>query len=59
MSLTPAEQGCLKNVENQENWPKNIQKCTSYCKIPTQDKKGWTYTQNPTAGPQTYWAAYD
>ena len=31
-----------KNVENQANWPKNIQKCVTYCKIPTQDKNRGT-----------------
>ena len=33
-------------------------KCISYCKNPTQDKKHGTCPQNPTAGPQTYWAAH-
>ena len=28
----------------------------SYRKNPTYDKKSETYTQDPTAGPQTYWA---
>ena len=27
-----------------------------YCKNPTHDKKCGTCPQNPTAGPQTYWA---
>ena len=37
--------------------PDISRKCVSYFKISTQDKKCGTYPQNPTAGPQTYWAA--
>ena len=37
---------------------KIFKKCVSYCKISTQDKKHGTCSQNPTAGPQTYWAAH-
>ena len=36
--------------------PKISKKCISYRKIPNHDKKYGTYPQNPTAGPQTYWA---
>ena len=34
------------------------QKCVSYCKIPTQDKKPGSCFQNLIADPQTYWAAH-
>ena len=36
--------------------PKISQKCISYCKNSTLDKKRGSFPQNPTAGPQTYWA---
>ena len=35
------------------------QKCVSYCKIPTQDKKPGSCFQNLIADPQTYWAPTD
>ena len=36
--------------------PKISKKCISYCKNSTPDKKRGSFPQNPTAGPQTYWA---
>ena len=36
--------------------PKTSKKCINYCKNSTQDKKPGSLLQNPTAGPQTYWA---
>ena len=38
--------------------PKISKKCVSYCKIRTKDKNRGTPPQNPTAGPQTYWAPH-
>ena len=38
--------------------PKISKQCVTYCIIPTQDKKRGTCPQNPSAGPQTYWAAH-
>ena len=36
--------------------PKISKKYLNYCKNPTHDKKRGIWPQNPTAGPQTYWA---
>ena len=36
--------------------PKISTKGISYCKNSTHDKKRASFPQNPTAGPQTYWA---
>ena len=36
--------------------PKISKECKSYSKNPAHDKKSGTHPQNPTAGPQTYWA---
>ena len=36
--------------------PKISKKCISYCKNSSHDKKRGSCPQNPTAGPQTYWA---
>ena len=36
--------------------PDISKKCVSYCKILTHDIKCGSCPQNPTAGPQTYWA---
>ena len=36
--------------------PKISQICVNYRKNPINDKTRWSYPQNPTDGPQTYWA---
>ena len=36
--------------------PKISQNCVIYRKNSSNDKKDGTYPQNPTDGPQTYWA---
>ena len=36
--------------------PDISKKYVSYCKIPNHDRKRRSCLQNPTAGPQTYWA---
>ena len=37
------DQNQPKNVKNQANWTKNIQKSISYCKNSTHDKKVWEF----------------
>ena len=51
------DQNLPKNFENKANRPKKSKKCVIYCKNSTHNKKCETCTQNPTAGPQTYWEA--
>ena len=38
--------------------PKISKKCNSHCKNCTHDKMRRSFPQNPTAGPQTYWAPH-
>ena len=45
-----------KMLEIRKIKPKISKKCGSYRKHPSHNRKRGTYPQNPTAGPQTYWA---
>ena len=41
----------IRQIDQKKN-----KKGLNYYKNPTHNKKHWTCPQNPTTGPQTYWA---